>query len=177
MLDGSRQVSQEEAPVMVAWRQIEQDAPQFAARVRERFDAGTNKTIATLRGDGAPRISGTELEFVDGEVVLGMMGGSMKLRDVRRDPRIAVHSPTLEPPEGDPSAWPGDAKLAGTVVETGTVAGASGGAGASFKIDITEVTLTYVGGAADHEPFQPCNTVSSCGVSIRALQPSSLGPW
>ncbi len=135
---------------MVAWRQIEQDAPQFAARVRERFDAGTNKTIATLRGDGAPRISGTELEFVDGEVVLGMMGGSMKLRDVRRDPRIAVHSPTLEPPEGDPSAWPGDAKLAGTVVETGTVAGASGGAGASFKIDITEVTLTYVGSPADH---------------------------
>src|SRR6266542_284495 len=80
----------------------------------------------------------------------GCGSGSTKLRDVRRDPRIAVHSPTLEPPEGDPSAWPGDAKLAGTVVETGTVAGASGGAGASFKIDITEVTLTYVGSPADH---------------------------
>jgi hypothetical protein len=135
---------------MVAWRQVEQDAPRFAARVRERFDAGTNKTIATLRRDGAPRISGTELQFVEGEVVLGMMGGSMKLRDVRRDPRVAVHSPSVEPPHDDPSAWPGDAKLAGTVVETGTVPEAPGGAGSSFRIDITEVTLTYVGSPADH---------------------------
>jgi hypothetical protein len=135
---------------MVAWRQIEQDSPEFAARVRERFDAGTNKTIATLRRDGSPRISGSEVQFVDGEVVLGMMAGSMKLRDVRRDPRVAVHSPTLDPPEGDPSAWPGDAKLAGTVVDTGSVDAASGVAGASFKIDITEVILTYVGSPADH---------------------------
>jgi hypothetical protein len=135
---------------MVAWRQIEQDEPQLAARVRERFDAGTNKTIATLRSDGAPRISGSELQFVDGEATLGMMAGSRKLYDVRRDPRIAVHSPTLEPPTDDPSAWPGDAKLAGTVVETGPVAGPGGDAGTSFKIDITEVVLTYVGSPADH---------------------------
>lgn len=135
---------------MVAWRQIEQDAPQFAARVRERFDAGTNKTIATLRRDGSPRISGSELQFADGEVTLGMMDGSMKLRDVRRDPRIAVHSPTLEPPADDPGAWPGDAKLAGTVVETGPAAAGSGETGVSFKIDITEVVLTYVGTPADH---------------------------
>jgi hypothetical protein len=135
---------------MVAWRQIEQDAPQFAARVRERFDAGTNKTIATLRSDGAPRISGSELKFADGEATLGMMGGSMKLHDVSRDPRIAVHSPTLEPPPGDPSAWLGDAKLAGTVVETGPVTDAPGEDGTHFRIDITEVALTYVGTPADH---------------------------
>ncbi len=32
----------------------------------------------------------------DGEVTLGMMPGSMKLLDVRRDPRVALDSPTLE---------------------------------------------------------------------------------
>ena len=85
---------------MASWRQIETDAPDFAARVRRRFDSGTNKTLATLRRDGSPRISGSEMTFSsDGEVTLGMMPASMKLRDVRRDPRVALHSPTLEPPE------------------------------------------------------------------------------
>lgn len=39
------------------------------------------------------------------------------LLDVRRDPRIAIHRPTIEPPARALSAAPGDAKLAGTVVE------------------------------------------------------------
>jgi hypothetical protein len=52
---------------MATWREIENDAPEFAARVRDRFEIGTNKTIATLRRDGAPRISGSELQFVDRE--------------------------------------------------------------------------------------------------------------
>jgi hypothetical protein len=42
---------------MANWRHIENDAPEFAARVRGRFEAGTNKTIATLRRDGGPRVS------------------------------------------------------------------------------------------------------------------------
>jgi hypothetical protein len=132
---------------MATWKQIEEDAPEFARRVRNRFDAGTNKTIATLRADGAPRISGLELKFEEGEVTFGMMGGSRKLADVRRDPRIAIHSPAIEPPE-DVADWLGDAKLAGTAVETGPEADpAQGGA---FRMDITEAVLTYVGTPADH---------------------------
>jgi hypothetical protein len=103
---------------VATWREIEQDAPEFAHRVRGRFEAGTNKTLATLRRSGAPRISATELQFsADGEVTLGMMAGSVKLLDVRRDPRVALHSPTLEPPTDDPGTGLGDAKLAGTLVE------------------------------------------------------------
>jgi hypothetical protein len=134
---------------MARWGEIEREAPEFADRVRARFSIGTNKTIATLRRDGAPRISATELEFAGGEVTLGMMGGSLKLADVRRDPRMAVHGPTLEPPRDDPSAWPGDAKLAGTVVESAPPADPIEGAG-HFRIDIIEVVLTYVGTPADH---------------------------
>ena len=128
---------------MARWQEIEQEAAEFAAKVKARFDAGTNKTIATLRRDGSPRISGSEAAFVDGELTLGMMPGSMKLRDVRRDPRIAMHSPTIEPPEGTPQDWPGDAKVAGTVVEISP-------AGGHFRLDVTEVVLTYVGDPADH---------------------------
>lgn len=135
---------------MTAWREIEQDAPDFAARVRGRFEAGTNKTIATLRRDGSPRISAIELEFAGGEVTVGMMGGSMKLLDVRRDPRVAVHCPTLEPPKDDPSASPGDAKLAGTVAEIPPPADNPHEGAGFFRLDITEATLTYMGTPADH---------------------------
>jgi hypothetical protein len=135
---------------MATWREIEHDAPDFAARVRERFEAGTNKTIATLRREGAPRISGTELQFSNGEVSFGMMGGSVKLLDVRRDPRVAVHSPTIEPPKDDPSGWAGDAKLAGIAVEVPAPPGDPYEGSGHFKLDISEAVLTYVGTPADH---------------------------
>ena len=135
---------------MATWQEIEQDAPAFAARVRALFDAGTNKTIATLRRDGSPRISATEAHFEDGELTFGMMADSMKLRDVRRDPRIAMHAPTVEPPADNPESGPGDAKLAGLAVEVPTPADWPHGEGGLFHVDIREVTLTYVGVPADH---------------------------
>jgi hypothetical protein len=134
---------------MATWGDITQDAPDFSARVRRRFDLGTNKALATIRRDGSPRISAIEAEFTDEEVTMGMMGGSVKLSDVRRDPRVALHSPTIDAPENDPD-WPGDAKLAGTLIETGPAEGPVPEGSASFRVDITEVTLTYVGTPADH---------------------------
>jgi hypothetical protein len=134
---------------MASWAQIESEAPEFADRVRRVFQIGVNKTIATLRRDGAPRISATELEFTDGEVTLGMMGDSRKLLDVRRDPRVAVHSPTLDPP-ADVADWLGDAKLAGTLVEIPAPQDNPFPGSGRFRIDVTEVALTYVGTPADH---------------------------
>lgn len=102
---------------MASWREIEQDAPEFAARVRGLFEAGTNKTLATLRRDGSPRISASELEFsADGDVTLGMMPGSRRLLDVRRDSRVALHSPGLGTAEGRPQFRAGrrqDGRLVG----------------------------------------------------------------
>lgn len=117
---------------MSSWADLQTDAPDFARRLSALFDAGTNKTIATLRADGSPRISGIELQL-DGRASLGMMGGSVKLADVRRDPRVAIHSPTLEPP-ADVSSWVGDGKLAGRLVETAD----------GFELDVTEAVLTRV---------------------------------
>jgi hypothetical protein len=95
---------------MASWAEFEREAPELAARVRSRFDAHTHKTIATLRRDGSPRISGTECEFEDGELTFGAMWRSMKALDLLRDPRFALHSGSDDPP-----GWDGDAKLAGTV--------------------------------------------------------------
>lgn len=135
---------------MASWRDIETEAAEFAAKVRARFEAGTNKTLATIRRDGSPRISGSEAKFEGGEITFGMMGGSMKLLDVRRDPRIAMHSPTLEPPAEHPEAWPGDAKLAGLAVEVPPPTDTPFAGSGFFRIDIREVVLTYVGDPADH---------------------------
>ncbi|MEU7901962.1 pyridoxamine 5'-phosphate oxidase family protein [Actinoplanes sp. NPDC049118] len=135
---------------MASWQDLERDFDEFPAKVKARFEAGTNKTIATLRRDGSPRISGSEMKFDDGEITFGMMDGSMKLRDVRRDPRIAIHSPTLEPPADHPESWPGDAKLAGRAVEVPPPPDTPFADAGFFRVDIAEVSLTYVGVPADH---------------------------
>jgi hypothetical protein len=77
---------------MSSWSEIQRPCPELAQRVRVLFDAHRHKTLATIRGDGAPRISGIELGFVDGEVIIGMMAESMKVRDVAQDNRVAIHS-------------------------------------------------------------------------------------
>ena len=143
---------------MASWHEIEKDAPAFAERVKALFDAGTNKTIATLRRDGAPRISANEAVFQDGELTFGMMAGSVKLRDVRRDPRIAMHAPTLEPPTDNPESGPGDAKLSGLAVEIAPPPDWPHGDAGLFRIDIHEVTLTYVGTPADHLVIESWHT-------------------
>ena len=135
---------------MARWDEIEKEAPEFAARVRALFDAGTNKTIATLRRDGSPRISAIEARFEDGDLKFGMMQDSLKLRDLRRDPRMALHSPTLEPPKENPESGPGDAKLAGRAVEIPPPEDNPHEGAGFFRVDVTEVSLTYVGVPADH---------------------------
>lgn len=140
---------------MTSWEEIARGAPEFAQRVREVFDVRKHKTMATLRADGSPRISGIELTFEPDEIRFGSMPGAMKGRDLRRDPRLAVHSPSIDPPDDNPSAWPGEAKIAGRAVADEPVDDAAaspetGPAGDRFHIDISEVVLTYVGTPADH---------------------------
>ena len=130
---------------MASWSEIEREAPEFASVVRAVFDAGTNKTIATLRADGSPRISGTELAFAGGEATLGMMPDSRKRLDVRRDPRVAIHSPTLEPPAPG-SLGTGDAKLSGILVDHDPDARNGKPESGNYRLDIREVVLTTVEG-------------------------------
>ena len=73
---------------MTAWQDLERAEPEFAQRVRSLFDAHRHKTIATVRADGAPRISGIEAVFEGGELVFGSMPHARKGADLRRDPRM-----------------------------------------------------------------------------------------
>jgi Pyridoxamine 5'-phosphate oxidase len=104
---------------MATWREFEEAAPELAARARELFEAQKHLTIATLRRDGSPRISGIECAFEDGDLWFGSMAGAVKALDLRRDPRFALHCGTGDSAtwEGDPARWQGDAKLSGRAEE------------------------------------------------------------
>jgi hypothetical protein len=137
---------------MPAWKEIEQAEPEFAARVRKLFDSGRHKTIATLRADGSPRISGIECEFTDGELRFGSMTGARKGADLERDPRFALHGPTFHPVEGKESDWPGEAKIAGRAISAGKIADDGTGEqpdGEMFTADITEVVVTALNAEAN----------------------------
>lgn len=130
---------------MTSWADFERAEPELADRVERSFAAGRHKTIATLRADGSPRISGIECELVDGELRFGSMSGAVKGADLHRDPRFALHGPTFHPEEGRESEWPGEAKIAGRAVPAGTVPPDGSGespAGELFTADITEVVVT-----------------------------------
>jgi hypothetical protein len=127
---------------MTAWRDVEQAEPEFAQRVRSLFDAHKHKTIATVRADGSPRISGIETVFEDGELVFGSMPNARKGADLRRDPRFALHSATVDPVEGAEVQWPGEAKIAGRAVAAGSIT--EGAGGDRFQADIAEVVHTHL---------------------------------
>jgi len=127
---------------MASWRDVEVSEPEFARRVRSLFDAGRHKTIATLRADGAPRISGIEASFEDGELVFASMANSRKGADLRREPRFALHSATVDPVEGAEAQWPGEAKVSGRAVASGPIA--EGPGGDSFRAEISDVVHTHL---------------------------------
>ena len=127
---------------MTAWRDVERAEPAFAELVRRLFDAHRHKTIATLRADGSPRISGIEAEFENGELAFGSMPNARKGADLRRDPRFALHSATVDPVEGSEAQWPGEAKISGRAIYVGPTTG--GPSGDLFHADIAEVVHTHV---------------------------------
>jgi Pyridoxamine 5'-phosphate oxidase len=138
---------------MPSWSQVEAEAPELAGRARELLDARKHKTLATLRRDGSPRISGTEVQFADGEMWFGSMWKAVKALDLQRDPRFALHSGS-----GDPPGWTADAKVAGRVEEItdpdrkAAVWGHESPPGEAhlFRADIEELVVTGIGDPRDH---------------------------
>jgi hypothetical protein len=142
---------------MARWADVEREVPDLAARARAVLDRHKHKTMATLRRDGAPRISGTELHFAGDDLYTGSMPGALKGADLRRDPRVAVHSQSEDADDADPGSWPGDAKLAGRAVlvtsaeEKAAFWAAYGGpeppdrdGSDLFRLDVTELVLVTI---------------------------------
>ncbi len=147
------------APGTVDWGEVEGAVPEFAAAVLARLEATKHHVLATLRSDGAPRVSGTEVILGHGVVAIGCMWGSVKALDLLRDGRFALHSNP-----GDGSMEGGDAKLVGVAAPlsgmlaqaiAATLGGEQEGGERSevpepfhlFRLDLSQVVLSEV----DHE--------------------------
>lgn len=79
--------------IPVRWAEFATVAPEMLALGREQLEARKLVLIATLRRDGSPRISCAEPVILEGDLYLGMMWGSRKAVDLRRDPRLVIHNP------------------------------------------------------------------------------------
>lgn len=99
---------------MTTWRRFTDEAPEFAREARAGLEAAKHHVLATLRADGSPRVSGTEVDFFGDDLVLGSMLHAMKARDLQRDPRFALHSNP-----GDGSMTTPDVKVSGRAFEAG----------------------------------------------------------
>ncbi|MGP2435800.1 pyridoxamine 5'-phosphate oxidase family protein [Streptomyces sp. JW3] len=95
------------------WGSFAAAEPGLATTAERRFGAYTHHTLATLRADGSPRTSGLEVRFLAGELWLGMMPGSLKALDLRRDPRFALQA---NPGEGTGMGG-GDVRISGRAYE------------------------------------------------------------
>lgn len=85
------------------WSEFESMCPELARIGQRRLEERYLCLVGTLRTDGWPRISPVEPFLVDGDLMMGMMKGSRKAADLRRDPRLVVHSIVTrwEADEGD----------------------------------------------------------------------------
>ena len=139
---------------MASWDEVSKAVPELSAAVQRVFDSHIHKVMATLRRDGSPRVSGTEVSFRDGEVWLGSMPDALKARDLQRDPRVALHSTP-----SDAEMTGGDAKIGGRAVEITDAATLEAmrtdeqpaGPYQLFRVDVDEVVfITLEGDPPDH---------------------------
>ena len=133
---------------MTAWQQFAADAPQIAADVRRRFAASRHHVLATLRRDGSPRVSATELHWRGDQLELWSMPGSRKALDLRADGRFSVHAQPGDASPADP-----DVKLTGIAAEVTDPRARrfwieqespAGTDSHLFRVDLTEVVTTAV---------------------------------
>ncbi len=128
---------------MTSWKQFEQEASDLAAEIRARFEAHETHVLATLRKDGSPRVSGSEVDFTNDNLSFGSMLHAVKARDLQRDGRFAIHAHPTES---------GDAKIAGVATEVVAQSEKDAmrtgqeppGDFHAFVVDLTEAVLTSV---------------------------------
>jgi hypothetical protein len=95
------------------WVSFTKVCPELGSMAEQRFKNDQLAMLGTIRRDGSPRISPCEMDFASGHMFLSMMWQSPKAIDLLRDPRIVVHSVTVNKDGTD-----GDIKIYGRAVDT-----------------------------------------------------------
>ncbi len=121
-----------------SWSNLKAEAPELAVLIERIFDANLHHILGTIKPDGSPRLSGSEVDVTEMEIRVGMMPDAHKLRDVLRDPRVEIHAAPL-----DVKLEHGDMKLTGVLQPDGLTTGPEGFA---FYLDITKASVVRVDG-------------------------------
>lgn len=121
-------------------------APELAAPITERITTRGIGIMGTLRRDGSPRVSPIEVSLQQGRLWVGMMPGSTKLLDVRRDPRISMLTAVA-----DKDDLAGEGKLFGLLDEVAD----------------PELAATILGAAAAESGFDPDELAGSPMFEVR----------
>src|SRR6476469_2858817 len=98
----------------MSWEHLETGAPALGRAAHTLIERAGFIYLGTLRRDGTPRISPVEAHIVRRQLMLVMVAGSRKVRDLERDPRVTLQSPVTD--AGDPGS---ELKLRGRVAEVG----------------------------------------------------------
>lgn len=93
---------------MSSWQEFRTEAPRLADRAEELLNGHVHHVLGTLRADGYPRLSGTEIKLHGGELYWGSMPAARKAQDLLRNPRFSIHCGTADPP-----LWQADVKITG----------------------------------------------------------------
>jgi len=135
---------------------------QLSPAAIELLDSDAVATVATLTADGSPHLSMAWVGVEDGEIVFGTLDDQRKLRNLRRDPRIAL---TVQ------SDRINDWGLREYLVITGTARVTEGGAAELLQ----RLARTYIGPDAVFPamPDPPPGFVTRVAVE----RVSGIGPW
>lgn len=140
----------------VSWDVFAAADPDLAAAARRLFRRGEidEGLLATVRGEGLPRIHPVYVGFVDGRLLTVALASSAKTRDLREDGRYSLHA------HQDPAA-PDELLVRGVAVEVspGELRDAARAAwafaiedNALFELRVAQVTL---GARADADVWPP----------------------
>ncbi len=132
---------------MATWQEFSEQAPELAKKIHQRFTAEKTHFLATIRRDGSPRVSGSEVDFKGPDLLIGSMIDAVKAKDLQRDGRFAIHASSAIDEGG------ADAKVAGVAVEVTDAAEVAKLQGNEepahvFRLDLAEAVLTWVEGNA-----------------------------
>ena len=129
---------------------------------RALIDSAAVAVLATLNDDGTPHLSHAWIGLEDGEIVIGTLPDQRKLRNLRRDPRVAVLVPDSRMNE-----W----GLLQYLVLGGTARVTEGGAPELLQ----RLAHTYLGPDVVF-PAMP-NPPPGYVIRIRVERISGMGPW
>ena len=134
------------------WQELEERQPRLAAKARERLVEPGVLLVVSLRRDGTPRLSPVEPLVMDGRLLLSMLWGSHRARDLQRDPRVLVHGIVTGPDGGA-----GELKVRGHAV----------------VVSDPDTEARYAAAVAADLGGAPRSAASTCSTSTSSTSPSS----